>query len=357
MFFNFFKKKKAKKYLDMNTHKDKIINYNDKRNNVIQNKSDLENLSSQVEDMNTLQKIGAGGIGEVYSYREKRKYVLKRANIKNSFFEYRILKKLQEADLCDYFLCPYGYFYVQGQEDKRYIKLEYLSGYKTIPEIRNYSIRKKDLSNLMEKMMYIIYILHLNNMVHTDIKPENIMVEVNEEKKELTGNVKFIDVGSFLHREDAIRIGNVDYMRMAIFTPFYIDYNLLLPLIFSKYQKYKFMYLFSEGNTKSIYDVNLVPPNLILSNNNTKTSYPLLFNDDIVTFMKNRETLIFILKNTYLVSKKEEYDIVMEDKNGNGISLFSLVFREFFDFEILKENDIYAMNIVNGLLPKMVKII
>ena len=87
MFFNFFKKKKAKKYLDMNTHKDKIINYNNKRNNVIQNKSDLENLSSQVEDMNTLKKIGAGGIGEVYSYREKRKYVLKRADIKNSFFE------------------------------------------------------------------------------------------------------------------------------------------------------------------------------------------------------------------------------------------------------------------------------
>ena len=115
------------------------------------------------------------------------------------------------------------------------------------------------------------------------------------------------------------------------------------------------MYLFSEGKTKSIYDVNLVPPNLILSNNSTKTSYPLHY--DIVNFVKNRENLIFILKNTYLVSRKEEYDIVMEDKNGNGISLFSLVFREFYDFEILKENDIYAMNIVNGLLPKMVKII
>ena len=41
-------------------------------------------------------------------------------------------------------------------------------------------------------------------MVHGDIKPENIMVEVKNGV--VTENVKFIDVGSFVYKKDAIKV-------------------------------------------------------------------------------------------------------------------------------------------------------
>lgn len=145
----------------------------------------------------TLQKIkkeiGQGGCGILDLYQDsstKQKLIVKKSKKnKNSVIlhQYRNLEYLRQKQICNQFLCPKGIF---EKDDKIFIAFTYLENYVNLENIVD-----RDMSFLLKigkKLVESLKLLHKNNMVHMDIKPSNIMVNVN------TGSVRFIDFGGAL---------------------------------------------------------------------------------------------------------------------------------------------------------------
>lgn len=74
-----------------------------------------ENLNNQVRKLQNM--VGAGGVGKVYHYFPKRNtepgksFVIKQADTAAANRQYQNLEKLKMKDMCNFFLCPKGYFY------------------------------------------------------------------------------------------------------------------------------------------------------------------------------------------------------------------------------------------------------
>ena len=160
-----------------------------------------------------IKLLGKGAFGSVFKSRKSgydtKQYVVKVSNTTSKSYEFifynecNILKHLKDS--CNKFIVCYveafENFNQKTNEKHGYIVLENLEGYidldlfiktdKMKKIIENYYTEKinsplvKIFSNLLEG----IYIMHNKNVVHRDIKCENIMIHPE------TYNIKYIDFG------------------------------------------------------------------------------------------------------------------------------------------------------------------
>ncbi len=346
------------------------------------------NLYAPVNIYNQVLKfqnmVGAGGVGKVYHYVPTKNtepgesFVIKQADTAAANRQYRNLNYLKRKNMCDFFLCPKGYFFHPQIRDRRYIKLEYLTGYETLTDCyeKQRFIYKRDWDILKTKMVNIIQQLHQNGTVHCDIKPENIMIEINEDGF-MTQNVKFIDVGSLLHMEDAYKIEKssytkksyYNYLKFDTFTPLYLDFQIFLPYLFKKWNETnRILYmdvtpLFGGYTASNLNNVSITKNNVSYSYKKTDYSIDLNFYyKDPIQSVDTRNVLIdLLLKKIYIINYfTYENGMTMKynyfSKNGTFINprpIFYCIFDEFYDFERFKMNDMNAMKLTNVFVEYM----
>lgn len=153
------------------------------------------NYQSNRSNFTNVAKIGSGSFGEVFSAENKvtndtvvvkvlPKDRIRRQAIEN---EARILKHLKSQ--CS----PFILYYLDFFEDYNdyYLVTEFLSGYITLENfiLNSESINPFSFPSLANRLISGLIQIHRLNVVHNDIKPENIMIN----PKNL--NIKYIDFG------------------------------------------------------------------------------------------------------------------------------------------------------------------
>jgi serine/threonine protein kinase len=170
------------------------------------------------------KRIAAGGCGVIDLYEDsltKKKYVVKKAigTLDNVLLhQYRNLEYLREEKICQYFLCPAGLY---EKNRKLYICFDYLEGYVDLTKIT--SKNPKVLLRISEILIQRLKLLHAHHMVHVDIKPDNIMLNIQ------SGDVRFIDFGgAIIEKQGKTNYDVITYTR-----------TFLSPEFESKRRKYK----------------------------------------------------------------------------------------------------------------------
>lgn len=172
-------------------------------------------------------KISQGGFGVIYMTNnrdENNKYLaykyaktneneIRRLELPKVLKDqYKILDKLKKSKICDRFLCHYG-------KNNDGFFMENLNNYMDLQVcIHNYV----DVQNLLTKTMKqsigkelleSVKLLHQYNIIHGDIKPENIMVLFENNK---VIDVRLIDFGGSFEK-----VASKDEYNLKIFTPKY----------------------------------------------------------------------------------------------------------------------------------------
>ncbi|EGC39699.1 hypothetical protein DICPUDRAFT_147525 [Dictyostelium purpureum] len=109
---------------------------------------------------------------------------------KTGRYELQILNRLEEAFRKNNNIIKiYGY-----DEDKNnlYIYMEYLKGYKTIKQVieQGKIFSENEISKIIKKIVKVVVDLHNMQIIHRDIKGDNIMIDLNK-----SNNIKLIDFG------------------------------------------------------------------------------------------------------------------------------------------------------------------
>lgn len=172
-----------------------------------------------------IKKLGEGGIGEVFLLGDDKgnKYALKTGSANVLSKQYSVLQTLKKKHICNHFLCPIGFRVI---DNKGYIYMEYLENYIDLSDIikGDYLINTKNLIQLRKNIHQSLMLLHENNIVHSDIKPANIMVKVNPNTKEVLPEARIIDVGAAIKKTP-----NGKNMKIHSFTRKYFDFSLVFP--------------------------------------------------------------------------------------------------------------------------------
>lgn len=182
----------------------------------------LENFSKQDDYKKKYEYIsilGNGGFGKVRLYRDReakelkfaiktiKKDLLNAHNIKSLIEEVKILRNLDHPNIVKYF---------ETYEDDAYIHIvmEYIPGdnlFKIVTNRKYYHFKEADASEIMKCLLKAVMFLHKMNIVHRDIKPDNILFS-------LPGNyesLKLIDFGLSAAKtnvKDKYRVGSPYYM-------------------------------------------------------------------------------------------------------------------------------------------------
>ena len=179
------------------------------------------NTSNLLRLFNLIKKIGEGGFGEVYLAKQKmtnKYYTIKFLNydinnIKdlNSFYkEIDILRRLNHPQIIKL------YSYCISKENKIAIIMEYLSGgtlKKYIMEHKNQKLDENESKNILRQILEIISYCHLKNVIHHDLKPDNILFI--DESHTL---IKIIDFGISSIINEKSTGGSLEYLPPEIIT-------------------------------------------------------------------------------------------------------------------------------------------
>ena len=181
------------------------------------NFNNAQNISSiSINDFREIEKLGEGNFGSVHKvqYKNGNIYALKKIKQekfqgkdkamqeKDFYREKKILYSLTEKK-CPNIVQLYGDFVDQNY---RYLIMEYAEGQSLsdiIKDCSNKNIKlKQDLIiNILEKLLQILIFLHDEcNIIHRDIKPDNIILDKNK-------NIKLLDFGLAVylkHQEHAL---------------------------------------------------------------------------------------------------------------------------------------------------------
>ena len=172
-----------------------------------------------------IKKLGEGGIGQVFLLGDDKgnKYALKTGTANILSKQYSVLQTLKKKHICNHFLCPIGF---KVKDNKGYIYMEYLENYIDLSDIikGDYVINGNNLIQLRINLHESLMLLHDNNIVHSDIKPANIMVKVNPVTKEVLPEARIIDVGAAIKKTP-----NGKNMKIHSFTRKYFDFSLVFP--------------------------------------------------------------------------------------------------------------------------------
>ena len=129
--------------------------------------------------------------------------------------EYDTLEKLKRKNLCKNFVCTYkknndGFF-------MKYLK-KYISLRNCIQNhVENTGLTTIEKKKIAKKLIRAINLLHENNIVHCDLKPENIMVNLKKENGTFkVKDLKIIDFSGAIEKQD-----NIDEYKLKIYSPLY----------------------------------------------------------------------------------------------------------------------------------------
>ena len=204
---------RAKLYVDENetTHcKGLLDNYvlmlNDKTDKVCYE-------FSEVYDISEARLLGEGSFGKVFYTVNKltnNKVAIKIAKSKydTSLFKKEINNLKKIINICKDFICIESYGLIN---EKMFIAMEYLDGislkqYITSLDAIDKSLTEKIFMEILNQLYDQVNELHHINMAHTDIKPENIMINP------LTTNVRIIDLGLSCSDKICHKGGSKKYM-------------------------------------------------------------------------------------------------------------------------------------------------
>ena len=143
--------------------------------------------------------LGKGSYGEVYKVRNNntnKKYLMKTIGTKKvdqAMFQNEIALMKKINTLSSPYLVKYITSYVREKELEYIIIVEYCNGGSLKDIIDNYKKRGECIPEaiilrFVKQILLGIRALHNNNIIHKDLKPENIFVDSNE-------NLKLFDFG------------------------------------------------------------------------------------------------------------------------------------------------------------------
>lgn len=171
--------------------KTNIIN---KNNYSIIQKIDNGFNSQLFKSINTLDK-SIVMIKELIPNNNKNENILNEINILQLIEKYGNHKNIMR----------YNNFYIY--DNKYYLITEYIDGETLYDKIYNNNINTKTAIKIMYEITLAILFLHTHNIIHNDIKPENIII-----KNDLT--VKLIDFGSAIDLNNNINKIDKSYTKI-----------------------------------------------------------------------------------------------------------------------------------------------
>lgn len=154
-----------------------------------------------------LKQIGKGGFGITKLVQDKttgKKYIRKQTVMDksdpnydpqlakaNMDYQVQMLKELKKKGICNKFICPKERYVVKGET---FFIMDFLEGYKDL-DSKDVNIKsKEDKKKICADLIQSVELLHRNDIVHTDLKPPNVMI--NPKTKE----VKIIDFGTAIKK-------------------------------------------------------------------------------------------------------------------------------------------------------------
>jgi len=151
------------------------------------------------------KELGSGAFGQTYLVEQNgKKYVMKQialtaSNVADVQTEVDALYKVSIVNNCNdksmSVLCLHDYF-VHYKDSKPYfiIVMNYLENAITLRQYMNDNIHteKEDILFFISRLVDQLNILHNHNIIHGDIKPENVIVQI---KNNSIINVMLIDFG------------------------------------------------------------------------------------------------------------------------------------------------------------------
>lgn len=158
-----------------------------------------------------IKKIGEGGFGITTLVEDpvtKKKYIRKesvKGDVEDMEYQYEMLSYLQKRNICQYFLCPVGQY--KSTSNKYYIFFDYLENFVILDSLHNNKINEKTKIKICQDLLRQVQLLHENKIVHTDLKGNNVMVNLH------TGEVRIIDFGTAI-----VDTGKKTYEKMRGFT-------------------------------------------------------------------------------------------------------------------------------------------
>ena len=170
-----------------------------------------------LEDLLFIKEVGKGNFGSVALVMNKKtkfpyaikaidkSHIISENLIENIELEKNILLKIDHPFIVKLVKCL-------KNETNIFFLMEYIKGKELFEVIRDIGFLNKDQTNFyVASMMIAIQYLHERKIIYRDIKPENIIVEIN-------GYIKLIDFGTSKEIEDRTKtiIGTPHYMAPEI---------------------------------------------------------------------------------------------------------------------------------------------
>lgn len=185
-------------------------------------------------DFRLVKKIGEGGFGKVYLFensRERKKYVFKIGSKHHMNYQYNILKSLEDDHVVNY-LHPKNYRNINSNRSG--FMMDFLDKYVTLTDFirelekKNIKLSLDNYNQIYNTVNHDLMRMHQRNYVHTDIKPDNIMIKYkkNTNKSVTIQNIKIIDFGVVIHITD-----NNKRYKFKGFTFKFLDTRTLTPNI------------------------------------------------------------------------------------------------------------------------------
>jgi serine/threonine protein kinase len=138
--------------------------------------------------------IGRGGFGETTLIKDTetgKKYIRKESlnnNDEDMRYQFSVLTELKNKDICQKnFICPVAKY--RDKQNRYFIVFDYLDGYDTLTRASSEMSDEMKIV-IAKKILKSVKKLHKNGIIHADLKPDNIMVNLT------THDVRIIDFGT-----------------------------------------------------------------------------------------------------------------------------------------------------------------
>lgn len=153
----------------------------------------MESTPENLSHYRILSKLGAGGMGEVYLAEDielRRKValkLLKPESLGDERSRQRLVREAQTAATLDHpNIC--AIYEVGHDQDRSFIAMQYVEGETLANRIRNCALTLGESLDLAGQIAGALSEAHSRNIIHRDIKPQNIMITAR-------GQAKLMDFG------------------------------------------------------------------------------------------------------------------------------------------------------------------
>ena len=188
-------------------------------------------VGTTISHYKILEKIGQGGMGEVYKAEDTRlgrnvavkflpeRFAENRQALERFRREARAASALNHPNIC-------VIHDIGEHEGQPFIVMEYLEGHTLRTRMAGKPLEQEDLLELAIQMAGALAAAHEKGIIHRDLKPENVFVTEDERVKLLDfGLAKLAAGGSDASQETA---ANLTATGMAVGTPYYMSPDQLL---------------------------------------------------------------------------------------------------------------------------------